>query len=68
MRSKRPCQGTTCSISARNFSRLVRFFAVDGRRNARLASVFFADLPVASAVWAGGDGAEVVVTGRRRDV
>ena len=43
----------------------VRFFAADGKRNSRLASVFFPDLPVASAVWTGGDGAEVVVTGRR---
>lgn len=42
----------------------LRFFAVDGRRNPKVASAHFDDLPIASAAWT-GDGAEVIVTGRR---
>lgn len=42
----------------------LRFFAVDGRKNPKVASVHFDDLPIASAGWT-GDGAEVIVTGRR---
>lgn len=42
----------------------VRFFAVDGKKNSRLASLFLPDLPVQSACW-NGDGSEVIITGRR---
>ena len=43
----------------------LRFFAVDGKRNSKLASVFFEDMPISSACWTGGDAAEVIATGRR---
>lgn len=43
----------------------LRFFAVDGKKNSKLASVFFEDMPISSASWTGGDGAEVIATGRR---
>ena len=42
----------------------LRFFAVDGRRNPRLASVAFPDMPITSASWS-GDGREVICAGRR---
>jgi U3 small nucleolar RNA-associated protein 18 len=43
----------------------MRFFALDGKKNSKLASVFFEDMPISSACWTGGDGAEVIATGRR---
>ena len=42
----------------------LRFFSIDGKKNTRLASVYFPDLPIASASWT-GDGSEVICTGRR---
>jgi U3 small nucleolar RNA-associated protein 18 len=42
----------------------LRFFAVDGKRNSRLASVALPDLPIATAAWT-GDGTEVIASGRR---
>jgi U3 small nucleolar RNA-associated protein 18 len=42
----------------------LRFFRVDGRANALLASVALPELPVSSAGWT-GDGSEVIATGRR---
>ena len=42
----------------------LRFFAVDGRRNAKVASVHLPDLPITSAAWAAG-GSEVLLAGRR---
>lgn len=42
----------------------LRFFNIDGKRNTRLASVYFPDLPISSASWT-GDGSEVICTGRR---
>jgi U3 small nucleolar RNA-associated protein 18 len=42
----------------------LRFFAVDGKRNPKVASVHFPDLPIAAAAW-NGDGSEVLLAGRR---
>jgi U3 small nucleolar RNA-associated protein 18 len=47
------------------FDKRVRLFHVDGVRNARVQSVFFADMPVATARFS-PDGAEVIASGRRR--
>lgn len=44
--------------------RKLRFFAIDGKRNPKVASVMFPDLPIASAGWS-HDGNEVFVSGRR---
>ena len=45
--------------------RTLRLFQVDGKRNAKLDSVFFGDMPIWSAFFVNG-GNEVVCTGRRR--
>jgi len=42
----------------------LRFFAIDGMKNPKVASVHFDDLPIASAGWT-CDGAEVIITGCR---
>jgi U3 small nucleolar RNA-associated protein 18 len=51
-------------VATAGLDKTLRFFAVDGKRNAKVASVHFPDLPIASAGWT-ADGSEVVVTGRR---
>jgi U3 small nucleolar RNA-associated protein 18 len=42
----------------------LRFFAVDGKKNPKVASVFFPDLPITAAAWS-YDGNEVICSGRR---
>lgn len=42
----------------------LRFFAIDGKKNPKVASVFFPDLPISSAAWS-YDGNEVICSGRR---
>jgi U3 small nucleolar RNA-associated protein 18 len=43
---------------------MLRFFRVDGKENNKIASVHFAELPIATADWS-WDGREVFATGRR---
>jgi len=42
----------------------LRFFSIDGTKNAKVDGVFFKDLPISSAAWTGG-GDKVVLSGRR---
>jgi U3 small nucleolar RNA-associated protein 18 len=42
----------------------LRFFRVDGKKNSRILSAHFKDMPVTSASWL-GNGQEVIATGRR---
>jgi U3 small nucleolar RNA-associated protein 18 len=51
-------------VATAGLDKTLRFFAIDGKRNAKVAAVHFPDLPIASAGWS-ADGAEVIVTGRR---
>ena len=51
-------------LATASLEKTLRFFAIDGKANASVASVYFPDLPMSSAAWA-GDGSEVIVTGRR---